>query len=89
MVAAASPPAAGPAAAFAIPGLDCWVAGLLGCWAAGLLVGDIWMTKTGLAPGNLTPFISRKWCKEVHIPFSSKLLSLLPSAGGLEGIRME
>ena len=37
---------------------------------------DILMTKTGLAPGNLTPFISRKKSKEVHTPFPAKRLSL-------------
>ena len=74
-------PAAGPAATVAIAGLDCWI--------SGFLVGDIWMTKTGLAPGNLTPFIGRKKSKEVHTPFPAKRLSLLPSIGGLEGIRME
>jgi hypothetical protein len=41
------------------------------------VVGDILMTKIGLAPRNSTPLTSRKQSKEVFVPFTLFFLSYL------------
>ena len=56
------------------------------CW---LLIEDILMMKIGLAPRNSMPLSAGSSLKRSMPSFSSNLLSLLPSVGGLEGIRVE
>jgi len=44
--------------------------------------------KIELSPRTLTPLISSKWLKDICASFPQSL-SLLPSTGELEGIRVE
>lgn len=60
------------------------------CCFCCLLVGDVRTMKMGLASRISTPLINRKWSKDTDAPFLlSPSLSLRPSVGGLEKMRVE
>lgn len=70
----------GPTAAFTAAFAICWAAGLLGCCLFTGLLGVL-MTKIGLA-------VESSLYRSMP-PYPFNVLLLLPSIGGLEGIRME